>query len=303
MLGMSTTTGHGHGHTHDGINWAERLGHLQAIDALDRDTHADVAQRLAAGLPEGATVVDIGSGAGGMSSAFGRALAAAGGGTVVLVDAVPALLDAATAHVRAEAPAVEVVSVLADAADPALPELVPAGDLVWASGVVHHLPDQQRGVNTLARMVRPGGRLALREGGLATQCLPWDVGIGTPGLQGRLLAARESWFERMRADMPDVVRLPGGWGRALAAAGLGDVTSLGFLVDHPAPASAPARESVVNWLTFMADMAGEWLSEEDRATVARLIDPHDSAFVGNSDDVFVLSASTVHHGTRPVPPA
>jgi SAM-dependent methyltransferase len=298
-MSAATGHGHGHGHTHDGIDWAERLDHMRAIDALDRDTHAEVAARLTAALPAGATVIDVGSGAGGMSAVFGRALADASGGKVVLVDAVPELLEAAAAHVRTEAPEVEVVPVLADAADPALPGLVPAGDLVWASGMVHHLPDQQRGVDTLARMVRPGGTLALREGGLSTQCLPWDLGIGAPGLQGRLIAARETWFERMRADIPGVVRLPGGWGRALTAAGLGDVTSFSFLVDHPAPASGAARESVVNWLTFMAGAVAEWLGEEDRATVARLIDPHDAEFIANRDDVFVLSASTIHHGTRP----
>jgi hypothetical protein len=164
---------------------------------------------------------------------------------------------------------------------------------------VHHLPDQQRGVDTLARLLRPGGRLALGEGGLSTRSLPWDMGVGVPGLQDRLAAARDSWFADMRASMPGSVRLPGGWGHVLRAAGLDGITSFSYLVDHPAPAPQAVRESVLDWLTLISNVGGDWLSEDDRAAAGRLLDPADDAFVGNRDDVFILSASTVHLGTRP----
>jgi SAM-dependent methyltransferase len=194
--------------------------------------------------------------------------------------------------------AVQVDGVPVDAADDGMPDLLPAADLVWASRVVHHLPDQQKAIDRLARVVRSGGLLAVSEGGLASRCLPWDVGVGEPGLQDRLIAARDGWFQRMRAEMSGSVRLPIGWTSALAAAGLVDTQSFSFLVDLPAPASDPVRRSVVDWLTWMSGVGEEDLSESDRQAVRRLLDPGDEAYVGARDDVFMLGASTVHLGRR-----
>jgi SAM-dependent methyltransferase len=293
-----------HTHTHDGFDWAARLTGLRRADAIDAGALRTVAGRLTATVGRGATVVDVGSGAGGMSAHLGLALRARGGGTLVLVDAVPELLEAAAEHVHqavdgSAGPAVEVRTVLADAAGDRLPEQVPAADLVWASHVVHHLRDQQDGVNRLTRLLTPGGTLALAEGGLGTQCLPWDLGIGEPGLTNRVVAARNQWFTRLRADIPGSVRLPVGWTRALADAGLTEVTSFSYLVDHPAPLSEEVREAVVEWLEFMSHAAGDWLSDDDNHALARLLDPTDPAFAGARDDVFYLASYSVHLGRRP----
>jgi SAM-dependent methyltransferase len=256
-----------------------------------------------------------------MSAAFVRALGGRGGGRVVLSDAVDELLAAATAHVRhvasgtayvsdvadgmahvrdvAGGAAVVVESVRADAASDRLAELLPAADLVWASRVVHHLPDQQRAIGELARVLAPGGWLALREGGLATKCLPWDLGVGEPGLGDRLTAARDRWFVGMRAEIPGVRSLPVGWNKALEAAGLTGVFSFSYVIDHPAPAPVEVRQSVVDWLAWLYKVAEDQLSGVDRQTVTRLLDPADEAYVGARDDVFVLGASTVHLGQRP----
>jgi SAM-dependent methyltransferase len=288
-------------HTHDGIDWTERLVAMRRADELDAESDRAVAERLVDSLAPGGSppvVVDIGSGAGGMSAAFAAALAARGGGRVVLADAVDELLSAAVEVTRGAAgDSVQVEGVPVDGADEGLPDLLPAADLVWASRVVHHLPDQQKAIDRLARVLAPGGWLALSEGGLATRCLPWDLGLGEPGLDCRIAAARDAWFERMRADMPGSVRLPVGWTSALAAAGLTGTYSFSYLTDHPAPAPAPVRQSVVDWLTWMSGV-GDDLSASDREVISRLLDPADEAYVGNRDDVFVLSASTVHLGRK-----
>ncbi|GAB1509131.1 hypothetical protein [Actinophytocola sp. KF-1] len=130
------------------------------------------------------------------------------------------------------------------------------------------------------------------------RCLPWDLGIGEPGLGNRLTAARDAWFVRMRAEMPDVRSLPVGWNKALEAAGLTDVFSFSYVIDHPAPAPEAVRLSVVDWIAWMAGVGEVELSDTDRATVARLVDPADEAYAGARDDVFILSASTVYLGRK-----
>ncbi|MFC7613192.1 class I SAM-dependent methyltransferase [Actinokineospora soli] len=234
-----------------------------------------------------------------MAAAFAAALAVRDGGRVVLVDATPELLAAAVDAVReAAGDKVETVAVEFDAADDGLVDAVPAADLVWASRVVHHLPDERAGVERLAGLVRSGGTLALVEGGLGKRCLPWDIGIGRPGLEERLHAARAEWFTRMRGGMEGVVRAGVGWNRLLADAGLSDVRSFSYLVDLPAPGSPELRRFVADYLDWISGMAAEFLTEDDLATVARLIDPNGPDWVGNRDDVFILAASTVHLGTR-----
>lgn len=302
MVGHSHTRSHSH--THDDHDWAARLEHLRRTDEVEIAARQDVADRLLSGLRTGATVVDVGSGAGGMAARLGLALRSRGGGTVVLVDAVPELLDAATEHVRSvlcdgSTGEVEVRAVLADATGDALPGHVRAADLVWASRVVHHLRDQQDGIHRLAKLLAPGGTLALAEGGLGTKCVPWDLGIGRPGLVDRMIAARAAWFVDMRSSIPDAVRMNAGWTSALANAGLSAVTSFSYLVDHPAPVSDRIRAAAVEWFTFMAEMSSDRLDEDDRAAIERLLDPNGTVYIGARDDLFYLHCDTVHLGHRP----
>ncbi|CAL9626272.1 hypothetical protein SUDANB95_05938 [Actinosynnema sp. ALI-1.44] len=294
-------------HTHDGIDWASRLTTLRRADELDAEAVRVVARRLVRSLPDDPTVVDVGSGAGGMSVALVEALNARGGGTVVLVDAVPELLDAATTAARAAAsyghdnttPTVKVRPVLADVAVERPADLTGPAHLVWASRVVHHLPDQRQGVANLVDALAPGGVLALGEGGLEGRFLPWDLGVGEPGLPERLSAARAEWFVRMRESMADRVRLTVGWNTVLAEAGLLDVTAFSYLVDHPAPAKQAVREWAVERLQWLADVGGDFLHPADRRAVEQLLDPQDPAYLGLRDDVFLLIANTVHLGRKP----
>ncbi|KDN81681.1 class I SAM-dependent DNA methyltransferase [Kitasatospora cheerisanensis] len=103
------------------------------------------------GLTEGRFVIDAGCGT-------GRALpllrAAVGpSGTVLGVDLTPEMLDRASAH-RADAALVE-----ADCTRLPLPDAI--ADLVFGAGLISHLPGPGTGLRELARVTRPGGRLAL----------------------------------------------------------------------------------------------------------------------------------------------
>src|SRR5256885_16065777 len=278
--------------------WPSGLTAMRRGDELAAPGNRTVAERLVGLVRDGATVADIGPGAGGMSAALATELAKRGGGRVVLVDAVTELLSAAESAVRAASDKVEVLTLQVDAASPDLGTLLSNVDLVWASRVVHHLPDQSKGLAGLAGLLAPGGWLAIGEGGLGTRCLPWDVGVGEPGLVDRLAAAHNAWFADMRASMPGATRLPVGWTRALADVGLVEVSSFSYLTDYPAPAPELVRQSAVDWLTWVSAVAAERLDRGDQDAVVRLLDPTDPTYVGDRDDVFVLSASSVHLGRK-----
>ncbi|SEP47988.1 Methyltransferase domain-containing protein [Amycolatopsis saalfeldensis] len=298
-------------HTHDHIDWADRLAHLRAADALDAAAMTTAARRLVAALPPRPTIVDLGCGAGGMSTHFARELAALSGGTVVLVDATPALLEEAERTVKAEADKhvaqdsagergpVEVRAILGDLADAGLPHTLPPADLVWASHVVHHLADQQAAVGTVAAVAKPGGLVALAEGGLDFRCLPWDLGVGRPGLENRMLAAQAEWFIGMREGIDGAVPMPYGWSIALDRAGLTEVDSFGVLVHHPSPGPDSLVDYVVNRIDRLREFVGDQLAAEDRATVDALLDPAGPHFVGGRRDLYLLGAKTVHCGRRP----
>ncbi|MFE9746444.1 class I SAM-dependent methyltransferase [Saccharothrix saharensis] len=298
---------HGHGHSHDGIDWSSRLTFLRQADELDAESRRVVARRLVRALPDQPTVLDVGCGAGGMSVALVEALTARGGGTVVLVDGAPELLDAATTAARSAATyetdtttaTVRVRPVLADLAAERPVDIAGPAQLVWASNVVHHLPDQRAAVLGLIEAVAPGGWLALAEGGLSGKFLPYDLGVGEPGLQDRLSAARAEWFVRMRENTTGSVRLSGGWNLVLSEGGLVDVTAFSYLVDHPAPPKQAVRDWAVNQLKWYEEVAGDALHPADRRTVRQLLDPQDPAFLGLRDDVFLLTANTVYLGRKP----
>ncbi|GAA3549650.1 class I SAM-dependent methyltransferase [Streptomyces osmaniensis] len=105
------------------------------------------------GLGEGARVLDAGCGT-------GRALpplrdAVGPSGVVLGADLTPAMLEAAA---RAGRDA-DGQLLLADVA--ALPVRSQALDAVFAAGLIAHLPDPAENLRELARVVRPGGTLAL----------------------------------------------------------------------------------------------------------------------------------------------
>lgn len=171
-------------------------------------------------------------------------------------------------------------------------------DLVWAAHMVHHLADQQAGVRRLTGVLAPGGRLALGEGGLPSACLPWDLGIGAPGLESRLRHAEEAWFAEMRAGIDGAVRCDVGWPVLLRRANLTEVSSRSFLLDRPAPLPAGERADIIDGLRERVDRAGERLTAQDQAAWAVLLDDTHPAALTERADVHQLAAATVHVGRR-----
>lgn len=286
---------HTHAHAHTDIDWAEMAEHLESQAELFAPLYDDVLSWLGKEVTEPGLIVDAGSGPGVVSCLFAEAFP---GARVLAVDGSAPLLDRARA--RAERLGVaDRFDVLAGELPGVLDQLEYPADLLWAGHSLHHLGDQRAALTAFAERLAPGGTLAILEGGLPSRFLPRDIGIGRPGLQARLDAVQEEWFEQMRTELPGAVAEAEDWPTLLNSAGLKHTRTRSFLIDLPAPASDRARAYATEILSRFRDTVGDGLDADDRATLDRLLDPADPASVHRRSDVFVLGARTVHTAVRP----
>jgi len=276
------------------IEWSEHADWLGVQAENDADWYTAVARALA--RPADRLVLDVGCGGAGMAAALSRVLT---GGRVIGVDGDAEVLREAARRCAG----LEIGFVKANLDDGAVALREAIGDdadLVWAASAVHHAADQQAAVNALTSLLAPSGRLALAEGGLPTRCLPWDVGVGEPGLEVRLDAAQDTWFAGMRAGLTGSVRMPYGWTEALRRAGLQAVTTRTIMREEPMPLSPAAKERIVESLrhrTQRLDSTG-LLDGADAIAWRQLLDPSSDSFLGRRSDLQRISATSIHIGHR-----
>jgi SAM-dependent methyltransferase len=277
------------------VDWAAVADRLTGAAHGDRSWYESVAATLL--RPGDALAADIGCGGGGMTAALAVGLGPRG--RVLAVDGSPAVLDAARATLADLPPDAAPVRFVRADLDGDMSTVDRELHLVWASAAVHHSADQQKAVNALADLLAPDGRLALSEGGLAAKHLPWDLGVGEPGIEIRLIAAQDRWFAEMRSRLPGSVPMPYGWTTALRRAGLVDVRSRSWLIEQPAPIEAQQRLRVVDQLSHRVDRlrSSGFLTESDLAAWDRLLDRCGPDWLGHRDDLFHLEARTVQVGT------
>lgn len=288
-------TGHQAGprHGHD-IDW-EAMAVLLEHEA---ELHTPALERAAAWVrdlprnghgPAGVTrILDVGSGPGVITCLLARAFPRA---EVVAVDGAEALLRRAEARAAADGLDGRVRVHHADLPD-GFAE-VGVADLVWAGRTVHHLGDQQAALTRLAGTLRPGGVLAIVEGGLPPRFLPRDIGLGRPGLQARLDVAYEAAFADMRAALPGSVSTVEDWPAMFARAGLTPTGSRSFLTDLSAPLDPWIREHLHSTLSRSRERFADHLTPEDLRTLDALLDDG-PAGVRARPDAFYLTATTVH---------
>ncbi|MFF8918769.1 methyltransferase [Streptomyces sp. NPDC015032] len=286
-----------HAHHHDtaDLDWEVMGPRLEQEAELSLPQYEEAA-RWIAGLPTAPQVrrvLDIGSGPGVISCLLAEVFPEA---EVVAVDGTPALLERTRARAQRLGLGDRVRTRRAEIPD-GLDELGEA-DLIWAGNALHHMGDQRAVLAGFAALLRPGGTVALVEGGLPSRRLPRDIGMGRPGLEARLDAINADWFEDMRASLPGAKRETEDWGALFTAVGLAPQKSRSFLLDLPAPLSEPGRDHVIAEFIRRREMFEETLTAEDVAVLDRLIDPEDPAGLRLRPDVFLLQARTVHLGRR-----
>jgi SAM-dependent methyltransferase len=277
------------GMTHDHVDWAAWGADLVAEAEASAPMVDQALSWLAGRVPEATRVLDVGSGPGVAACAFARLLPHA---QVVAADGAPELLDLALARAAEQGvdDRLQVHRVLLPEGLPGLP----AADIVWVSGVAHHMPDPARAVRDLAALVRPGGVLALREGGLPLRFLPEHA---DRGLSARMDALNDEMAHRHEHPM-GVVEAPRSWPELLAEAGLTGVTNRSFLLDRPAPLDQPNRRQLQRHLRREREVIGDRAGGADLARLDRLAADGGPESVLHRPDVFLLRASTVHTGVR-----
>jgi SAM-dependent methyltransferase len=301
------------------IDWAAHAEHLRENATTDAGWNELVASGLV--RPSDRLAVDVGCGGGGMAKALAAALSS--GATVVAIDADPEVLEQARAHTADAGTAVRCeLASMDDGPEPLRSAIGAPADLIWASASVHHAADQQAAIDALASLLATGGRLALAEGGLPSRNLPWDLGIGEPGLELRLDLAQDRWFKVMRDSLPGSIPMPYHWTEALTRAGLTAVTTKSFLTEKPMPLSPDDRAQVVDHLGHRVarldpaasqpsahghghghghghDLPAEvGLSAEDLEVWNELLNPDSEHFLGHRTDLAALSVRSIHIAQR-----
>jgi ubiquinone/menaquinone biosynthesis C-methylase UbiE len=174
------------------------------------------------------------------------------------------------------------------------PPFSPASfDLVWSSHVLHGVPDIDRAISQLASVLKPGGRLVIRENRVPQTLLPRDTGSVPPGLEARLQAAFERWF---LADRLQRGRYPAGWLAALEKAGLANPQAKSFMYERNAPFSSLEQQYFTGWLRRYANYEG--VDAADAAYVTRLLDPTQPEWLFARRDLHFISVSTVYFARK-----
>ncbi|GAC70170.1 class I SAM-dependent methyltransferase [Gordonia soli] len=281
--------GHGQGHGHDGhaaehADWGRMLDLDAEVLGGYRDVVLDLADRYLATPPR--TIADLGAGTG--TGTLALAARHPDAEILSLDDSAP-MIEHLTQ--RAKTLSVKGIRGIVCNLDNGWPDPATLGtdapiDLAWAASSLHHLADVPLLLRGLADALSPTGVAVVLEIDALPRFLPDDIGIGTPGLEDRLIDARErnGWNHH-----PD-------WTSTLIEAGLTAVDR--ETVTTTASAGDRTTEYAIEWLGRSRSGLADDLSDEDRATLDALLDPDHPASLRHRDDVTASVGRTVWFARR-----
>ena len=269
---------------------------LQQYDRIHAAHHQEIVDWLA--IPSGSHVLDAGCGAGSTTAMFAAAVGALG--RVVALDTGADQLTATREAIKATPNAAPTTYHECSLLE--MPFADGEFDLVWCSRVVHHMPDQVVAARALKRVVKRGGRVVLREGGLSPHFLPFDVGLGAPGLEDRLRVLFDHWFvKHVRQETQAHVAYPFGWAQLLRDAGCVNVAAKSFLFEALPPFSTDLMAYGVTTLRQRLDdpEIAPHLSAEDKHAIEVLSDENSPHYLARRNDLHWLAVSSVYVGYAP----
>lgn len=261
------------------------LAELLDLDGVVlRDYWADALtwlRRAARYLPR-TRLLDLGAGSGVGTIALAQRFA---GAEVIAVDQDEQMLE----HIRAKALdlglAPRVRTVLADL-DAGLPDLESV-DITWASMSMHHLADPDRVLRDVFAVTRPGGLLAVAEFAEPLRHLPYDLGIGRPGLEDRLLAALNNQHAH---ELPEI---GADWPPRLAAAGFSVLEHRMFELDLRPGRNVDAIRYARLWFGRLRHGIADAVDGDDLATLDLLLADHGPHALRLRDDLHLHGHRTV----------
>jgi SAM-dependent methyltransferase len=241
-------------------------------------------RRVIAGfdLKPGMHVLDAGCGTGEALTWLHEPVAP--NGTVVGVDLSAAHLEAARGHLR---PGVAILQ--ADLLGAPLP--VQSFDFIWCVNTIHHLRDPLQGINRLASLLRPGGRIALGQSSLLPDMyFAWDARLERLTNE----AVRSYYRERYGLDERDLAAVRGLLG-LMRRAPLQRVTIRTVVIERIAPLK-PADRDYLQQAIFAQTWGARlrpYLSPADYAELSALCDPGHSQFALRRADFHFLQTFTL----------
>ena len=259
---------------------------LKAYHTAFEPELADAVSRYALGA--GARVLDSPCGDGFYTNLFARHMRT---GTLVAADLSPAYLEHARASVRGGTQGPEVRFQEADAYN--LPFEDNSFDLVWCAQSMISLDDSQRAVAEMARVLKPGGRLAVLETDeFHSVLLPWPVRLE--------LAFQKALRERCERKYGSGAKFA--QSRKLRtqflAAGLTPAGKRTIVADRVAPFGVPVREFLSCHFEDLRKFVEPELTPEERAEFAKLTSTDDPASLLNGADAELTCLATVSHATK-----
>ena len=241
-------------------------------------------------LEPGRSVIDMACGDGVYSPWLAERVAESG--RVVAVDVSEAYLAAARATSDESNTKHPIVRVRASI--DALPFPDDTFDLVWCAQSLYSLPEPVSALRRMARVVRPGGLVAVLENDTLHQViLPWPIEIELSVRAAELRAHADESDQPRKYYVGRILR------RVLREAGLTRIEARTFATDRAGPLGDDERIYFAEYLGRLAERIAPFLDGAIRGRFGRLVDPASGGYLLDDPDFAATCIDHVVWGRKP----